>query len=155
MKHGVRNESLHRRPGKVQTPEHTVQRHTGKRLPRAQEDINDASMRAHAEDDEPLPSHVHRHVALVHDQGIWLPWLLHGPSTQMIRAALLEARGSRDLAAEVEAVVEEQPRVAVVDHLRAVRRERLQRRYALKRRDLAGGQARTALQEHAGIHVAW
>src|SRR5215813_9136143 len=121
MNHGVRNELLHGRSGKVQTSEDSVQRHTGERLPSAQEDIDDAGMRAHAEDDEPLPSHVHRHVALVHDQGIWLPWLLDGPSTQMIRAALLEARHSRDLTAEVEAVIEEQPRIAVVDHLRAVR----------------------------------
>src|SRR5215475_15230289 len=155
MKHGVRNEPLHGRAGQMQPPDDSVQRHAGKRLPRAQEDIDDAGMRAHAEDDEPLPSHVHRHVALIHDQGIWLPWLLHGPSTEMIRTALLEARHSRDLAAEVEAVVEEQPRIAVVDHVRAVGRERLRRRYALKWRDLAGGQARTAVQEHAGIYVAW
>src|SRR5215472_10085214 len=155
MKHGVRNEPLHGRPGKVQPPEDSVQRNAGKRLPRAQEDIDDAGVRAHAENDEALPSHVHRHVALVHDQGIRLPWLLDGPSAEMIRAALLEARHSRDLAAEVEAVVEEQPWITVVDYLRAVRRERLQRRYALKWRDLTGGQARTAIQEHAGIHVAW
>src|SRR5215510_5665140 len=88
-------------------------------------------MRAHAEDDEPLTFDMDGHVPFVEDQGIRLPWLIRDPSTHMIRAALLEARHPGNLTAEVEAAVQEEPGIAAIDHLRAMRGERFRRGHAL------------------------
>src|SRR5215468_6672306 len=109
----------------MQAPEHPVQRYIWKHLAGVQQDIDDAGMRARAEDDEPLPLHVDRHIAFVQDQGIRLPRLIHGPSAEMIRTALFKARYPRNLTTHVEAILEEKPRGAAVDHLRTVRRELL------------------------------
>ena len=67
--------------------------------------------------------HVDCHIAFVQDQGIRLPWLIRGLSAKMIRAAFFEARYPGNFAAQVEVVLEEQPRITTIDHLRAVCRE--------------------------------
>src|SRR4029453_10427047 len=107
----------------MQAAEYSIQWYIWKHLAGIQEDIDDARMRARTEDDEPLPLHVDRHIAFVQDQGIRLPWLIHGLSAKMIRAALFEARYPGNFAAQVEAVLEEQLRITTIDHLRAVCRE--------------------------------
>src|SRR5262249_13187498 len=106
MGHGVGDQPLHDRPGQMEATEHSVQRDIRKRLARAQQDIDDASMRAHAEDDQPLAFHMDGQVALVQDQGVRLPWLIFSPSTHMIRPSPLEARHPRNLPAEIEAAVQ-------------------------------------------------
>src|SRR5262249_8970753 len=87
-------------------------------------------------------------------QGIRLPGLIHGSSTEMIRTAFFKARYPRNLTTHVEAILEEKPRGAAVDHLRTVRRELLRGGHFLKRRNLATRQLCAALQEHPRVDVA-
>src|ERR671925_491382 len=100
----------------MQAAEDAVQGYVWKHLAGVQQDIDDTRMRARTEDDEPLPLHVDCHIAFVQDQGIRLPWLIHGLSAKMIRAALFEARYPGNLAAQVEAVLQEQSCVTTIDH---------------------------------------
>src|SRR5438874_13809772 len=102
MRHGVGNQPLHRCTCQMQAAEHSVQWHIRKYLAGVQQDIDDARMRARTEDDESLALHVDRHIAFVQDQGIRLPWLIHGLSAKMIRTTLFEVRYPGNLAAQVE-----------------------------------------------------
>src|SRR5215510_9700852 len=123
MRHGVGNQPLHRCTRQMQAAEDSVQWYICKHLAGIQQDIDDAGMRARTEDDEPLPLHVDRHIAFVQDQGVRLPWLIHGPFAEMIRPAFFEARYPGYFAAQVKAVIYEQAWVTTIDHLRAVRCE--------------------------------
>src|SRR4030095_11998347 len=91
VRHVVRNQPFHRGTRQMQAAEYSVQWYIWKHLAGVQQNIDDAGMRTRAEDDESLTLHVDRHVAFVQDQGIRLPWLIHGLSAEMIRPALFEA----------------------------------------------------------------
>ena len=82
----------------------------------------------------------------------------HGASgdgrAEVIRPPLLEGRDPRDLATQIEAVVEQRPRLRGVHHLGAVAGEGLGRGDVLHAHHPTVAQPDRALQEHARVHVA-
>src|SRR5882724_682109 len=105
MRHGVRNQPFHRRACQMQSAEDAIQRDIRKHLTGIEEDIDDPRMRTCTEDDDALALHMHGYVAFIHDQWIRLPWLVGGPSTEMIRASFFKARHPGNLTAHVETVI--------------------------------------------------
>src|SRR5512132_4430037 len=140
MRHSVRNQPFHRRACQMQSPEYAIQRDIRKHLTGIEEDIDDTRMRTGTEDDDALRLHVNRYVAFIHDQWIRLPWLVGGPSTEMIRASFFKARHPGNFTAHVEAVIQEKPWFTAVDHLCTMRQKILRRGDALKWRNVTGRQ---------------
>src|SRR4030095_13271217 len=154
MRHSVRNQPFHRRACQMQSPEHAIQWYIRKHLTGIEEDIDDTRMRTGTEDDDTLRLHMNRYVAFIHDQRIRLPWLVGGPSTEMIRASFFKARYPGNLTAHIETIIQEKPRCTAVDHLRTMRQKILRRGDALKRCNVTGRQGCGALQKHPRVHVA-
>ncbi len=116
-------------------------------------DVDDARMRAGAEDDQPEITHVRHQHALVHQQRIGHPGGIGAGPAEVIDAALFERRDARNLATVIIVVVEQEPGLGPVDHLRAML---LQLGWA---RDIGDGNDHSVLQpdralvEHPRIDV--
>src|SRR5579885_129458 len=89
--HRVRNQPLHRFAPEVQAAERGMDRRVRKLLSHVEQDVDDSRVRARAEYDHPLVLHVHRKVALVHDERVRFPFLRRAASAQVVGPSLLEA----------------------------------------------------------------
>src|SRR6516225_4420613 len=92
----------------MQSSHHAVDRNTGEQPLHLGADIEDARMRAGADDDQSLIAHMDHKHAFVHQQRIRLPRRIRAGPTEVIDAALFKGGHPRNFAAVVEMAVEQQ-----------------------------------------------
>src|SRR5262249_34264809 len=105
---GIRNDPF-RDATEVQPAHHAVDRNVRKEFSGMQAHVDDAGMRARAEDDQSQIAHVCYQHAFVHEQRIGLPGPARRRSRQMVDATFLERCRPRYLAAQVEVAIDQQP----------------------------------------------
>jgi hypothetical protein len=115
--------------------------------------VDDARVRARAEHNQSQIAHVRHQHALVHQQRIGFPRRVGARSREMVDATFLERRDRRYLSAVIEMVIEQQPSIRVVDHLRAALLEFARARNVGDRHHHAALEPDGAFVEHAGIDL--
>src|SRR5262249_4510198 len=87
-------------------PSHNgMDRGVSEKAPGVRAHIDNARMRAGAEDDQPQPPDPGHEHALVHQQGVRLPRSLRSAAGQMVVAALLEGGDPRNFSAVIEVAI--------------------------------------------------
>ena len=106
---------LERGPAQVQPTDQAVQALDRGEPHRVPDDVHRARVPATGDDDQPAAAHVHDQRLVVDHQGVVRP----GPAVPRLvggRHPALELRGAVDLAGEEHAAVDEQRRLAALDH---------------------------------------
>ncbi len=148
----LRDDRLHH-PAQVQPADHAMDCSIGEKAANLGADVDDAGMRARADDDEPQIADLGHQHALVEQQRVGPPRGVGAGAAQMVDPAFFKGAHPRDLAAQIKMSIEQQARRRVVDDCGAQRRHFGRGGDPGRRHDGPAAEPDRALVEHAGIDV--
>src|SRR5882757_8883436 len=117
------------------------------------ENVDDAGMRAHGEDDKALTGDMNTQPTFVDNPGVGFPSLsVHG-LLKMERQTLLERRNPRNFAADIKHLVQEHLRLGRLDHVGPMVGQRDDAWDILHRQHVAVGQLASPGPKHAWMSI--